>query len=140
MYIQAYDQSSDKPETSLHRAKTCLEQAIERNPGSYRNFEKLTDVCTLIDPNTAVKPAQRAIRLYPGNARLRVKLGMLHERLGHTDRAREALRAALDIEDQFQGQFKTMYPDEPVIHRLKEAYFDAALAGLERLENKKVRK
>ncbi len=141
MYLQAHDPSSDRSEARLHRARACFEQAILRNPGAYRNHEKLADVCTLVDPNTAVEPAQQASRLYPGNARLLVKLAMLYDQLGQTDLALEAFQAALDIEDQFQNQFRIMYPDEPVIHRLGRAYLDAALAGLERLgEGRKVRR
>jgi hypothetical protein len=138
MYLQEYNQSSNRPETLLHRARTCFEQAILRNPGAYRNHERLADVCTLMDPNEAIEPAQQASELYPGNARLRVKLAMLYDELGQTDQALEAYQVALDIENQFQDQFKIMYPDETVIHRLEKSYLDAALAGLE--EGKKVRR
>ena len=137
MYLQEYEQSAER-QASLNKAKACFERAIQRNPGSYRNYERLADVCTLIDPNTAIVPAKQAVNRYPGNARLKVKLAMLHDQLGQRDQALEAYKAALDIEDQFQNQFKTMYPDEPVIHRLEKPYLDAALAALERLgEDKK---
>ena len=137
MYLQEYEQSSDQ-QTTLHRARTCFERAMRRNPRSYRNYERLADACTLMDPNTAVKPAAQAVERYPGNARLRVKLGLLYDQLGQTDQALGAFQAALDIEDQFQDQFKTMYPEEPVIHRLPHEYLDKAVERLQ--EEEKVRR
>lgn len=133
MYLHEYEQATDKQAT-LDKARICFERAIQRNTRSYRNYEKLTDVCTLIDPNTAIAPAKQAVNRYPGNARLKVKLAMLYDQLGQQDQALEAFQAALDIEDQFQKQFKTMYPEEPLIHRLEKPYLDAALSALDRLE------
>jgi O-antigen ligase len=127
MYLDEYEQSSGKSRGVLDKARTCFEKAIQRNPASYRNYERLTDVCVLIDPNTAIQAAQQAVQRYPGCARLRVKLATVYDRLGQTDQALEAYQAALDIEDQFQQQFKTMYPDNPVIHRLDREYLDKAM-------------
>ncbi len=127
MFLNEYRQSSHKDDGLLLKAKACFEKAIHRNPGAYRNYEKLTDVCSLTDPNTAVKPAQQAIELYPGNARLQVKLAMLYDQLGQLDLAKAAYQAALDIEESFQRQFKLMYPDEPQIHRLAPEYLNKAV-------------
>jgi len=126
MFLNEYKQSPDKQSGLLVKAKTCFEKAIHRNPGAYKNYEKLTDVCLLIDPNTAVEPAKQAIKRHPGNARLRVKLAMLYDQLGQPDLAMEAYQAALDIEDSFQKQFKLMYPNEPLIHRLAPEYLNKA--------------
>ncbi len=126
MFLNEYKQSPDKEPGLLVKAKACFEKAIHRNPDAYKNYEKLTDVCTLMDPNTAVKPAKQAVRRYPGNARLQVKLAMLHDQLGQPDLALEAYQAALDIEDSFQEQFKLMYPEEPLIHRLAPEYLNKA--------------
>lgn len=136
MYLSDYEKSPEKRTELLHRAKACFELAIRRNGETYRNHERLADACTGLDPNTALAPALRAVELYPGNARLRVKLGQLYEQLGRQDQAGEAFRAALDIEEAFQQQFKIMYPDKPLIHRLEKAYMDAATAGLRRLKAK----
>jgi tetratricopeptide (TPR) repeat protein len=126
MFLNEYKQSPNKQNHLLDKAKLCFEKAIHRNPGAYKNYEKLTDVCWLIDPNTAMEPAKQAVKRYPGHARLRVKLAMLYDQLGQPDLAVEAYQAALDIEDSFQKQFKIMYPDEPQIHRLTPEYLDKA--------------
>jgi len=137
MYLHEYEQSRDKKTALLDKASTCLKKAIQRNPASYRNYERLSDVCVLVDPNTAVQAATQAVEHYPGCGRLRVKLAVIYDQLGQTDPARKAYQAALDIEDQFQQQFKIMYPEEPLIHRLGKEYLDAATAALKRLKGLK---
>lgn len=127
MYLNEYEQSSDKPMALLDKARTCFEKAIRRNPASYRNYEKLADACRLTDPDTAVRAAQQAVQRYTGCARLWVKLAMLYDQLGRPDEALEAYKTALDIEAQFQQQFKIMYPDKPMIHRLDTEYLDKAM-------------
>ena len=132
--LHEYKQSPKADAALLEKARACLNKAIRRNPGAYRNYERLADVCAFMDPNTAVAPAEQAVGHYPGSARLRVKLARIYDQLGQRDQALEAYRTALDIEDQFQKQFKAMYPEEPLIHRLEKAYLDTALEALKRLE------
>ena len=50
-----------------------------------------------------------------------------------------AYKTALDIEDQFQQQFKIMYPDKPMIHRLDKAYLDKAMERVGGVKSEDVR-
>ena len=81
----------------------------------------------------AFDAASEAVKRYPGNAGLRVELARIAEGQGRTQTAIEHYSKAVDIEDSYRDQFRTIYPErEDVVSRLGE---DKYLFAKDRLKS-----
>jgi len=136
LYLQRFLFSVSKQKALLLQAEKCLLNAIQRNKAAFKNFERLTDVYSLLAEtsteqrtdclNKAFENARLAVERYPGSGRLRIKLAQIAEQLGKTNAAIEHYRKAIDIEDSFRRQFQQIYPDRQVLTRLGEDKYHAA--------------
>ncbi|MHC4571911.1 MAG: O-antigen ligase family protein [Planctomycetota bacterium] len=136
LYLQRFVTGSKHGDLLLYSEK-CLLDAIDRNRNDFKNFERLVNVYTLLAEtsipqektdwlNKAFDSANRAVQLYPGSGRLRVKLAEIADLLDKTDTALEHYQKAIDIEDSFRVQFRLMYPDWEMFSRLGEEKYDFA--------------
>jgi O-antigen ligase len=136
-YLQEFFRTEPKQKKSLLRSEKCLLGAIERNQADFKNFERLTEVYTLLAENSkqqvktnwlnkAFDSIKYAVERYPGCGRLRIKLAKIAEQLGKTDTAIEQYKKAIEIEDSFRVQFRIMYPDREIFSRLGEEKYQSA--------------
>ncbi|MHC4323972.1 MAG: O-antigen ligase family protein [Planctomycetota bacterium] len=143
LYLHRYEMALDKDRDLLLCAEACLINAIGRNNAEFKNFERLTDVYRLLAENStgpdmtdwldkAFSTASVAVERYPGSGRLRFKQAQIADQMGNADIAVEQYTKAIEIEDEYRGQFRRMYPEiEDVVSRIdKNSYFYAK----ERLE------
>ena len=109
-----------------------------RNPSAYKNYEKLSKVCSLLgEEQEAIAAGERAIRLYPQSERLHFELASVFEGAGRVANAIEHYRLAIEIEMQFQKQFQEMYPSHGTpVSRLGKAKLATAQERLARLDKR----
>lgn len=138
LYLQDFLQGDRRDRTALRTAKDCFLQAIARNPSAYKSYEKLSNVCSLLgEEQAAIAAGERAIRLYPQSERLHFELASVFEGAGRVADAIEHYRLAIEIEDQFQKQFREMYPSHGApVSRLGKAKLASAQERLARLEQR----
>jgi len=122
LYLQQYDQIPRKSMTLLEEAALCFREAIARSPADYKNYEKLAMVYDRLGRHQdAYDWYVKAAELYPGREQLWFELGQLAERLGRPDAALGHYARAVEIEDAYREQFRTMYPErQQVVSRLGE--------------------
>ncbi len=148
LYLQQFSLSTPKQLDLLLSAQDCLLNAIARNKVDYKNFERLTDVYSLLAENSAqseksdwldkaLDSADNAVERYPGNAQLRIELAKIAEQLGKTNLALTNYKKAVDIEDSFRSQFKIMYPDRKMFSRLGEEKYQSAKQRIELLSEQR---
>jgi len=78
----------------------------------------------------------KAARLYPGCERLWFELGQLAERMGQATAGLSHYKRAVEIEERYRDQFRTMYPQrESVISRLGEKEYRLAQERIASLQN-----
>ena len=144
VYLQRFYGSGSKQTDLLLHSEKCLLKAIERNRTDFKNFERLSEVYTLLAEtstrqektdylNKAFDNALLAIERYPGCARLRIERGKIAEQLGKTSLAIEQYKKAIEIEDSFRGQFRLMYPGREIISRLGEEEYKNAKQRIKQL-------
>ncbi|GAF82455.1 unnamed protein product, partial [marine sediment metagenome] len=101
LYLQHYKETGRNQLLLLKQAEECFLAAIERNRADFKNYEKLSAVYNLLaEPQKAYEWGLKAIKRYPGSARLRIELAKIAEQLGKTDVAIKHYEKAIDIEDK----------------------------------------
>jgi len=139
LHIRSFELNQKQNPELLLLAEKSLKRAIDRNFAEFKHYERLTHIYILLaetdTPSEGASPqgaheawldkafdaAFQAIEYYPGCARLRVELARIAEEQGKREIAIEQYEMAVDIEDSFRSQFRTIYPDrEDVVSRLGE--------------------
>jgi hypothetical protein len=144
-YIQHYRQTGNKDTALLEAAAECFTEAAKRDSDNFKNYEKLSDIYTLLaktsSPNIqtpylqkARDFAKRAVKRYPGSDRLHFKLAQLADHLGETTTALYHYKKTIQIEDSFAVQFHTMYPDREIFSRLGQQKYQLAKQRITELE------
>ncbi len=147
LYLYHSQQVPDKSRELLTRAEKCLKTAIERNNSDFKNFERLAEVylkhaeistggqqADLL--NKAFKTASDAVERYPGCGRLHFNLAQIAEKMEKNETAIEHYEKAIDIENQYRRQFKTMYPQrKEIISRLGEEKYKIAIERAKKLSS-----
>ncbi len=146
LYLQQYLCSDSKQPHLLLRSESCFADATKRNRADFKNFERLSDVYSLL----AEAPAQPklewlhgaydslapAIRCYPGSSRLHFKLAKIAEQLDRKNTAVRHYKKAVDIEDGHRRQFQLMYPGREIFSRLGEEKYQFAKQQIKQLGEK----
>ncbi len=131
LYLHHFKLTSSVDRNLLLQAEKQSLGAIKRNKASFKNYERLTEVYTLLADisknqekidwlNKAYDNTLFTVEhLYPGCARLRIELAKVSEFLGKTDIAISQYERAIYIEDKYRDQFREMYPKrEEIVSRL----------------------
>jgi len=128
LYIQHFNISPTTSPQMLIKAKNSLTKAIKRNKADFKNYEKLSDCyITLSETQTskrnewlnyALDTAKKLVKLYPGCARVHLKLAKTAERLNKKLLAIKHYKIAVTIEDKYRKQFQVMYPGKKIFSRL----------------------
>jgi len=128
LYLQQSAQVSGRAPAILEQAARFFREALERNPADYKNYEKLAMVYSQEGKQQeAYDWYLKAAGLYPGCERLWFELGQLAERLKQPQVALGHYKKAVEIEEQYREQFRTMYPDRTsVVSRLGEKEYRLA--------------
>jgi O-antigen ligase len=134
LYLQQYNETPNAQPALLKKAQACFFAAIARDNADFKNYEKLSEVYTLLAENSpeqekkdllnnAMDSLWSAIERYPTSDRLRFKLAETAEQLGKNNIAVAQYEKAVEIEDAYRNQFKIMYPGREIFSRLgKEKY------------------
>jgi len=144
LYLHHFEVTARKNRDLLTEAEDSLLTAIKRNRAHFRNFERLSEVYTLLAEistqqektnylNKAFDNALLAVERYPGSGRLRVELAKIAERLGKTNLAIEHYKEAIGIEDGYRRQFRQMYPGRELCSRLGEEKYKFAKQRIKQL-------
>jgi O-antigen ligase len=137
-------QANERP--LLTAAQQSLQTAVNRNKADYKNFEKLTGVYTMLSEistgqekvdwlNQAFTAASLAVELYPGSGSLNYTFAEIADKLGRNEIALEQYNKAIEIEQQYRGQFNKMYPKVEVISRLGQEKYQIASERIKALKN-----
>nr|MBP7050459.1 O-antigen ligase family protein [Phycisphaerae bacterium] len=128
LYLQQFEQISSRQPSLLEEAILCFRQATSTSPADYKNYEKMAIAYAWLGrTQDAYDWYLKAAGQYPGCDRLWFELGRLAETLGMTTTAVEHYRKAIEIEDSYREQFRTMYPDrKQVVSRLGEMEYRLA--------------
>jgi O-antigen ligase/tetratricopeptide (TPR) repeat protein len=136
LYLQRFLESQPGQIDLLKKSEKNLHEAIKRNKVDSESFEHLGDVynqwaeVSTPDRNRLLTDALgnfgHAVVLYPGDARLRIKLAEIAEKSGKTSFALQQYKKAVEIEDAYRQQFRIMYPDRKVFSRLGEEKYKNA--------------
>lgn len=144
LHIHSYELNQKQNPTMLLMAEKSLKAAINRDSVEFKNFERLTTVYIMLAEtdtpgdgaswlDKAFDAASQAVKRYPGCARLRVELARIAEEQGKMQIAIEQYSKAVDIEDSYRDQFRTIYPQrQDVVSRLGE---DKYLFAKDRLKS-----
>jgi len=126
-YVREYNTTGKRQSLLLEKAAKCFLTAVERNRADYRNYEKLSQVYSLLgDAQKAYELGLKAAERYPGNGRLQFNLAEIAEQSGKTTVAIEYYKKAVFIEDLYRGQFQVMYPGRDIISRIGEEKYERA--------------
>jgi hypothetical protein len=148
LYVHHYKVTHSKNRDLLQSAQKCFLQAIERNKASFKNYERLAEVYALLAENAptqrkatllnkALHTFQKAVQRYPGCGRLRFKLAEVAEKLGKKEFAVEQYAKAVEIEDSYRDQFRTMFPErDQTVSRLGQEMYKRAKQRMEALSEK----
>jgi tetratricopeptide (TPR) repeat protein len=146
LYLQQYCDSASKQPHLLLRSESCFADATNRNRADFKNFERLSDVYTLLAEapaqpklewlHRAYDSAALAIGRYPGSSRLHFKLAKIAEHLDKTNVAIEHYKKAVKIEEDHRRQFQLMYPGREIFSRLGEEKYQSAKQQIKQLGEK----
>jgi len=139
LYLHHFKVTSSVNRDLLVAAEKQSLGAIERNSAAFKNYERLTEVYTLLADiskeqektdwlNKAFDNTSFTVEhLYPGCARLRIELAKISDLLGKTDIAISQYEKAIEIEDEYRAQFREMYPKrEEIVSRLGDKKYQFA--------------
>ena len=131
LYLHHFKLTSSVNRDLLVAAEKKSLDAIEANSAAFKNYERLTEVYTLLADiskqqektdwlNKAYDNTLFTVEnLYPGCARLRIELAKISDLLGKTDIAISQYEKAIEIEDEYRAQFREMYPKrDEIVSRL----------------------
>lgn len=147
LYLQHYNQTPNAQPALLKKAEACFFAAIARDNADFKNYEKLSEVYSLLAENSseqekkyllnyAIDNLWSAIERYPTSDRLRFKLAEIAEQLDKTDIAVAQYEKAVEIEDAYRNQFKIMYPGREIFSRLGEEKYENAKQRVKSLSAK----
>jgi tetratricopeptide (TPR) repeat protein len=138
LYVQQYRESQQP--ALLENAKTFFDIAIQRSPADFKNYEKLSDVYSLLGRSEqAYEWCLKATRLYPGCDRLWFNLAKIAEQLNKPALALQHYKKAVEIEDAYRNQFKIMYPQiGETVSRLGEQNYKLAKQRIKELESREL--
>lgn len=146
-FMHQYSPALTKNQESLINASDSFRLAIQRDPADSKNYEKLADIYSLIAQESkgdvrqenlkiALGYAEKAAKLYPGSGRIRFKYALIADQLEMTDLAINQYLKALEIENSFAAQFRTMYPGRDVVSRIGSDRYNQAKDRVEQLIQK----
>jgi hypothetical protein len=145
LYLHHFETTGGKNQDLLLRAEKHLQAAIQRNKQSFKYFEQLAQVYSLlaeISPeqdkkkylDEAFQTMSLGIERYPDCERLRFKLAQIAEQLGKADIALEQYKETIRIEDKYRAQFRMMYPQrKEIVSRLGQEKYEFALTRIKEL-------
>jgi tetratricopeptide (TPR) repeat protein len=136
LYLQYSGETQEKQRDLFEKAQECFLGAIERNKADFKNYEKLSTVYDLLgETQNAYDSCLEATKRYPNSDRLRFQLAKLAEKLGKQDIALEQYRKAVEIEDRYRAQFRTIYPErKEIVSRLGEDKYEFAMERIKTLK------
>ncbi len=139
LYLHHFKLTSSVNRDFLLQAEKQSLGAIDRNSAAFKNYERLTEVYTLLADiskeqektdwlNKAFDNTLFTVEhLYPGCARLRIELAKISELSGKTDIAISQYEKGIEIEDEYRAQFREMYPKrEEIVSRLGDKKYQFA--------------
>ncbi len=137
LYLQHYNETPNAQPALLKKAEACFFAAVARDNADYKNYEKLSDVFSLLAKNSpkqekinwlnfAIDNLWSAVERYPTSDRLRFELAEIAEQLDETDIAVAQYEKTVEIEDAYRNQFKIMYPGREIFSRLGEEKYEKA--------------
>jgi tetratricopeptide (TPR) repeat protein len=137
LYLQESAWASGRSPALLEQAARSFHEALDRNPADYKNCEKLAMVYSRAGKHQeAYDWYLKAAMLYPGCERLWFELGQLAEQMGQPQAALGHYRKAVEIEDHYREQFRTMYPERKrVVSRLGEKEYRLAQERIAAIKN-----
>ncbi len=137
MFVRYAEITPSQRDEILTIAEEYFKQAIKRNDASYKNYEDLSE--TYLRHSEISKPdestgllilayyaAIKARNRYEGNEQLHFNAALIADKLLSTDKALESYQKAVEIENQYQIQFRKMYPKEKMVSRLGEERYSFA--------------
>ncbi len=135
LYMRQYEQTPRKPPALLEQAARYYQEAMERNPADYKNYENLALAYSQLGQHEkAYDWYLRTTELYPGCERLWFELAGAAEELGKTDATLTYYRKAVEIEESYRRQFRQMYPErDTVVSRLNPEDYRLARQRVEEL-------
>ena len=144
LYLQSYNETPNAKPDLLKKAESWFFAAIARDDADFKNYEKLSEVYTLLAKNSqkqekigwlnyAFDSIWSAVERYPTSGRLRFELAEIAEQLDKTDIAVAQYRKAVEIEDAYRNQFRIMYPGREIFSRLGEEKYERAKQRIKRL-------
>lgn len=131
MFVSNAERTHFQENELLSLAEDYLKLAIKRNKASYKNYEDLSQAYlkhSEVSPSDekagllifALGAAAKARDRYKGNERLHFNYAQIADKLDMTEKALQAYQKAVEIEDQYQMQFRKMYLKEKMVSRLGE--------------------
>jgi len=137
LYLQHYSETPTPQPALLKKAEACFFAAIARDNADFKNYEKLSEVYTLLAENSltqektdllnyAIDSLRSAVERYPTSDRLRFELAEIAEQMDKTDIAVAQYEKAVEIEGAYRNQFKIMYPGREIFSRLGEEKYEKA--------------
>jgi len=145
MHVYSFELDQKRNPELLLAAEEAFILAISRNAAEFKNYERLANVYVMLSETDlpsegaswlqkAFDSAWGAVERYPGCARLRVKLARIAEQQGEIEIAIEQYEKAVEIEDSYRMQFRTIYPERvDVVSRVGEDKYHFAKDRLEAL-------
>lgn len=129
-YLLAAQYQRLKQPQTFRNAIAAFKQAINRDPqrtGPYRQLVQLyRQAAAEAVPtkrndylNSAYNYSAKALELSPGNSEVLVNHATLLVEIGNGRQATKYFKAALEIEQQFQNNYRQLYPNRKVTPRLK---------------------
>ncbi|MFA5423923.1 MAG: O-antigen ligase family protein [Phycisphaerae bacterium] len=146
LYLQYLDYYGPKQKDILSLAENSLLTAAGRDHADYRPYDKLTDVYEKLAQNStgsekssylqkSFEAAGTAAEKYPGLGRIRFALAITAEQTGQKNVALENYKLAVQIEDAYREQFRTMYPGRELFSRLGREKYEFAKQRIAALQD-----
>jgi hypothetical protein len=144
MYMENAEISPSRSQDMRRVAYKCLQEAIKRNPASFKNYEDLSQVYLRLSETSnpeekstwltlAFNAAQQAVERYHGNERLHFNLAQIAERLADTQTALKEYQKSVEIEDMYRNLFHKMYPKEEIVSRFGDDKYKYAIKRIAEL-------
>ncbi len=133
----------------LMDAKSNTLSAAFRNPAGFKPYRLLTeinmelyrlstdssDMNFRIHLKNAWDSQIKALKRYPGSAKMHLNLAKIAEDLLRPADAVRHYQLAVDIEDEYRKQFKKMYPERKLVSRLGNGNYKYAKSRIENLKD-----
>jgi tetratricopeptide (TPR) repeat protein len=137
--------AAEKDAEQIRKAIAAFMLSAMRNPESFKAYERLSVAYERLarsqigDERTAslqhaLTWAGKTLECYPACDRELLLRAQLAEQLGRNDLALRDYRHAVQIEDAYRVQFRTMYPTRPMVSRLGEKNYKESKSRIAELE------